>query len=113
MRNEAFPITPTSPANSRVAVRAATNRHEEKHLTTSQAPEVLAMSRPSLIRLIDSGGIPFDRVGKRRRLALRDVLACERHRNAARRRALNKIARAAFVAGLYDNNSIPDGGQDA
>jgi hypothetical protein len=50
-------------------------------------------------------------VGKHRRIALRDVPAYA-GRRAARKAALDKMAREAYDAGLYDAAAIPEGGQD-
>jgi len=85
---------------------------EERQLTTQRAAELLGMSRPYLIRLIDAGEMPYLLVGKHRRIALRDVLAYSKRRAEGRRAALNTMARDAFEAGLYDKASIPEGGSD-
>ena len=85
---------------------------EEKQLTTQQAGELLGLSRPHLIQLIDTGEMPYGLVGKHRRIALRDVLSFAKRRAAARKSALDKMARDAFEAGLYENAEIPEGGQD-
>jgi excisionase family DNA binding protein len=85
---------------------------EEQQLTTQRAAGLLGMSRPYLIQLLDAGEMPYDLVGKHRRIALRDVLAYAKRRAEARKTALDKMARDAFEAGLYDNASIPDGGSD-
>ena len=85
---------------------------QHKQLTTQQAGELLGMSRPYLIRLLDAGEMPYSLVGKHRRIALRDVLAYAKRRAAARKSALDKMARDAFEAGLYDHAANPDGGQD-
>lgn len=81
---------------------------EEKKLTTQQAGELLGMSRPYLIRLLDAGEIPYILVGKHRRVALRDVLVYGKRR----RTALDQMSRDAYDAGLYENSTIPEGGQD-
>ncbi|HEV2687392.1 MAG TPA: excisionase family DNA-binding protein, partial [Bryobacteraceae bacterium] len=80
---------------------------EERQLTTQRAAELLGMSRPYFIRLLDAGEMPYDLVGKHRRIALRDVLAYAKRRAEARKAALNKMARDAFEAGLYDNATVP------
>jgi hypothetical protein len=51
-------------------------------------------------------------VGKHRRIALRDVLAYAKRRAEGRGTALDKMARGAFEAGLYDHATIPAGGSD-
>jgi excisionase family DNA binding protein len=85
---------------------------EERQLTTQRAAEFLGMSRPYLIQLLDAGEIEYHLVGKHRRIALRDVLAYAKQRTEARRAALDRMARDAFEAGLYENASIPAGGND-
>ncbi len=70
------------------------------------------MSRPYLIRLLDADAMPYTLVGKHRRIALRDVLDYAKRRAEARRGTLDKMARDAFEAGLYDNAAVPEGGSD-
>ena len=85
---------------------------EERQLTTQRAAELLGMSRPYLIRLLDAGEMQYHLVGKHRRIALRDVLAYAKRRAEGRRAALDQMARDAFEAGLYDHATIPEGGSD-
>ena len=80
---------------------------EEKQLTTQQAGDLLGMSRPYVIGLLDAGDMPYHLVGKHRRIALRDVLAYAKRRSEARKSALDKMARDAYEAGLYENATIP------
>ena len=75
---------------------------EERQLTTQEAGNLLGMSRPYVIRLLDAGEMPYLLVGKHRRISLRDVLAFAKRRSEARRSALDKMARDAYDAGLYD-----------
>jgi len=85
---------------------------EEKQLTTQQAAELLGVSRPFLIRLLDAGEMPFSLVGKHRRVKLRDVMVYSK-RKSDRKAALDKMASDAYGAGLYDKGAgIPKGGRD-
>lgn len=76
----------------------------ETLLTTTQAAEVLGVSRPTLVRLLELGEISYARPGTHRRLKLSDVLAY-RERRRQRRLALEDMVKVAAEAGLYD---IPD-----
>jgi len=85
----------------------------DRQLTTQRAADLLGVSRPHLVKVLDMGQLPYHKTGSHRRIYLKDLLAYQKSRDAARRRSLNRLAREAFDAGLYDRTGIPDGGQDA
>lgn len=90
-------------------VTLVSRKHE---LTTQRAANMLGFSRPHLIKLLDAGVIPFQKVGLHRRVTLEDLLAFQKRRDAARKDALNSLARDEFESGSYEGTAIPSGGSD-
>lgn len=62
------------------AGKAVTVTPQEPQLTTQQAAELLGVSRPTVVRLIESGELRAERNGSRRRLLLGEVLAYRERR---------------------------------
>ncbi|WP_344159621.1 helix-turn-helix domain-containing protein [Kribbella yunnanensis] len=58
-------------------------------MTTQQAADLLGVSRPTVIRLIDAGELDCDRIGSRRKIPLRSLLA---YRELRRQRQYQAIA---------------------
>ncbi|MGH3735145.1 MAG: helix-turn-helix domain-containing protein [Micromonosporaceae bacterium] len=74
-------------------------------LTTSEAADLLGVSRPTLVRLLEAGEIPYEQPGRHRRVKLDDVLAYQQRARRARAAALDDMVRDAEEAGLYE---LPD-----
>lgn len=72
-------------------------------LTTQEAADLLGVSRPTFVKILDEGGIPFSRPGRHRRVLLADVLDYKEKRRSQRRRGLDELVGLTEDAGLYDN----------
>jgi excisionase family DNA binding protein len=70
-------------------------------LTTRQAAELLNVSRPFLIGLLESDQIPFEMVGTHRRVPIDEVLRFREERSRGRRQALRQLSEEADELGIY------------
>ncbi|MFN7923919.1 MAG: excisionase family DNA-binding protein [Bryobacteraceae bacterium] len=85
---------------------------ENHELTTQRAANILGVSRPFLIRLLEARELPYHMTGSHRRVYLSDLLAFKAKRDRARHRAIQELARADVEAGIYDTVILPEGAQD-
>lgn len=76
-------------------------------LTTQEAADILGISRPTLVKLLESDQIPYEHRGRHRRLRLVDVLEYQRSVRANRRGRLDALVEAAEKHGLYSTTSTP------
>lgn len=61
-------------------------------LSTQQAADILNVSRPFLIGLLENGAIPYSTVGRHRRVEARALFAYKRERDKKRSDALSDLA---------------------
>ncbi len=71
---------------------AVTIAPRSQTLTTQQAADLLGISRPTLVKLLDENRLPYERVNTHRRLLLRDVLDFREERRRAQYEALEAMS---------------------
>lgn len=64
-------------------------------LTTQEAADLLHVSRPFLVRLLEQGDIPYHKVGTHRRIKLTELLAYKKKMEAESRKAREELTREA------------------
>ncbi len=73
-----------------------------KELTTQEAADLLNVSRPFLVKLLEQGAIPFIKVGTHRRILFSDLMEYKKQRDVERRRGLTKLTQLSQELGLYN-----------
>lgn len=104
---EAFQVL-VAVVESMRAGKAITVAPLDQWLTTQEAANFLGISRPTLVKLLEQGEIPFERPtsGRHRRVLLNEVLDYQRRKRAQRRVTLDELTEQAVAAELYDE--VPD-----
>lgn len=74
----------------------------EEVLTTQEAADMLHVSRPYLIKLLENGEIPFIKVGKHRRVSINDLLSFKKQLESEQDQAIADLARLSQDLGIYD-----------
>ncbi|MFL4475049.1 helix-turn-helix domain-containing protein [Paeniglutamicibacter sp. MACA_103] len=89
------------------AGRGVTVMPTDTRMTTQQAADFLGYSRPTLVKLLERGEIAFSKVGRHRRVMLRDLVEYESEARSKRRSALDELARESARDGSV--RRVPDG----
>ena len=72
-------------------------------ITTQAAAELLGCSRPHIVKLLESGKIPFNKVGKHRRIRYEDLVAYKKEMKALQRQKIQELMELDEDTGLYDS----------
>jgi excisionase family DNA binding protein len=81
--------------------QAVTVAPQHTTLTTQQAAAMLGVSRPTFVKLLEAGALPYSQPGRHRRVRLSDVLAFRSRIEREREQALDELASLSKEAGLY------------
>ncbi len=84
----------------------------EEQVSTQVAAEILGCSRPHVIKLLEAGEMPFERVGSHRRVRYVDLLAYKKARDQERHEGLNQMSRDAVEWGIYHGIPLEEGQSD-
>jgi toxin-antitoxin system, antitoxin component, merR family len=83
---------------------AVTVAPQNTRLTTQEAADMLGISRSTLVRMLEAGEIPFEKVRRHRRLYLSDVLEFQKRQRRAADEALSDMVADAQAMGAYDDD---------
>ncbi|GAB3716504.1 helix-turn-helix domain-containing protein [Mariniluteicoccus flavus] len=79
----------------------------QRLLTTQEAADLLNVSRPTLVRLLERGELPHEMRGRHRRVRLDELLSYQGRLRENRTRALDAMQDDAEAEGLYDLLDAP------
>jgi excisionase family DNA binding protein len=64
-------------------------------LTTQEAADMLNVSRPHLVKLLESGALAFHKTGKHRRIRFADLMVFKTEQDRASAQAMEALAKQA------------------
>jgi excisionase family DNA binding protein len=82
--------------------RAITIAPQAQVLSTQQAADLLGVSRPTLVAILERGEVPYTQPGRHRRVRLTDVLDYQQRQRHTRRAVLDTLTREADELGISD-----------
>lgn len=69
-------------------------------LTTQEAADLLNISRPHLIKLLEDGALPFHKTGKHRRVCFADLMRFKEERTRNSEQAMEELSKQAQELGM-------------
>ena len=69
-------------------------------LTTQEGADMLNVSRPHLVKLLDNGVLPHTKTGRHRRIKFTDLMAYKEQRDRTSRDAMDELAAQAQASGM-------------
>ncbi|WP_017716070.1 helix-turn-helix domain-containing protein [Kamptonema formosum] len=76
----------------------------ERQLTTQEAADILSVSRPFMVKLLEAGEIPYIKVGSHRRVRFEDLMAYKEKRDMKRGKLLDELIEMTEESGLYEDS---------
>ena len=73
----------------------------ESELTTQEAAEIMGVSRPYVVGLLEKGNIPFRKIGTHRRIKLQDLMEFSKRNQEARQKGVQELTEHNEALGLY------------
>jgi excisionase family DNA binding protein len=64
---------------------------QNRHLTTQEAADILSVSRPFMVKLLETGDIPYIKVGSHRRIRFEDLMTYKEKRDMKRGKLLDEL----------------------
>lgn len=81
------------------AISIAPQEHE---MTTQQAADILNVSRPYLIKLLEQEAIPYIKVGSHRRIRYQDLITYKQQRDTKHSNCLDELIQESQDMGFYE-----------
>ncbi|MCW1875970.1 helix-turn-helix domain-containing protein [Erwinia sp. INIA-01] len=70
-------------------------------LTTQEAANILNVSRPHLVKLLEDGALPFHKTGRHRRVLFADLMKFKDQRDTNSQKAMQELSDLSQEIGLY------------
>jgi excisionase family DNA binding protein len=81
--------------------RAVSLEPRQPVLSTQEAADILGISRPTLVKLLEANELPFSKPGRHRRVKLEDILAYQQRQRAHRSQELSAMGAEAAEINAY------------